>query len=40
MAKVEGCLATMKIEMLDAKNEGGGEFFANVEAWLPHAQKL
>jgi hypothetical protein len=32
MAKVGGCLATMKVEMLDVENEGGGECFANVEA--------
>jgi hypothetical protein len=40
MAKVERCLAIMKVEMLDVENEGGGEFFVDVEAWLPHAQKL
>jgi len=32
MAKVGRCLAIVKVEMLDVKNEGGGEFFANVEA--------
>ncbi len=40
MAEVGGCLAAMKVEMLDVENEGGGEFFVNAEALLPHAQKL
>jgi hypothetical protein len=31
MAKVEGCLAITKVEMLDAKNEGGGEFFVDAK---------
>jgi hypothetical protein len=32
MAKVGGCLATVKVEMMGVENEGGGEVFANAKA--------
>ncbi len=41
LKEIGGCLATVKLEMLEAEKGGGsGLFLINANAWLPKAQKF